>query len=84
HVRVDAQRRQLQLQRGQAWFKVAADAGRPFQVHTPQGTVTALGTAFDLAVQGENSVVTVTEHSVRVESGTASVQASEGQQIRFN
>lgn len=84
HVRVDAQRRQLQLQRGQAWFKVAADADRPFQVHTPQGTVTALGTAFDLAVQGDNSVVTVTEHSVRVESGTASVQASEGQQIRFN
>ncbi|MFH7617860.1 iron dicitrate transport regulator FecR, partial [Pseudomonas syringae pv. tagetis] len=54
------------------------------QVHTPQGTVTALGTAFDLAVQGDNSVVTVTEHSVRVESGTASMQASEGQQIRFN
>ncbi len=51
HVRVDAQRRQLQLQRGQAWFKVSADAHRPFQVHTPHGTVTALGTAFDLAVQ---------------------------------
>lgn len=84
HVRVDAQRRQLQLQRGQAWFQVAADADRPFQVHTPQGTVTALGTAFDLAVQGDSSVVTVTEHSVRVESGTASAQASEGQQIRFN
>ena len=84
HVRVDAQRRQLQLQKGQAWFKVAADADRPFQVHTSQGTVTALGTAFDLAVQSNSSVVTVTEHSVRVESGTASVQASEGQQLRFN
>lgn len=84
HVRVDAQRRQLQLQRGQAWFTVAADADRPFQVHTPQGTVTALGTAFDLAVQGDSSVVTVTEHSVRVESGASSMQASEGQQLRFN
>ena len=33
-VRIDAQRRQLQLQHGQAWFKVAADAQHPFQVHT--------------------------------------------------
>lgn len=34
HVRVDAQRRQLQLQQGQAWFKVAADADRPFGTHS--------------------------------------------------
>jgi transmembrane sensor len=71
HVRIDAQRRQLQLQRGQAWFKVAADARRPFQVHTTHGTVTALGTAFDLAVQGNSSVVTVTEHRVRVAAAPA-------------
>lgn len=84
HVRVDAQRRQLQLQRGQAWFKVSADAHRPFQVHTPHGTVTALGTAFDLAVQGSSSVVTVTEHRVGVQAGNTSVQADEGQELRFN
>ncbi|VTQ85978.1 FecR iron transport regulator family protein [Stenotrophomonas maltophilia] len=75
-VRIDGQRRQLQLQRGQAWFQVAADADRPFQVHTPQGTVTALGTAFDLAVQGNSSVVTVTEHRVRVDSGNVSMLAT--------
>jgi hypothetical protein len=57
---------------------------RPFQVHTPHGTVTALGTAFDLAVQGNSSVVTVTEHRVRVDSGSASMQAIEGQQLRFD
>lgn len=84
HVRVDGQHRQLQLQRGQAWFKVAADARRPFQVHTPHGTVTALGTAFDLAVQGTSSVVTVTEHRVRVEGGSGNQQAVEGQQLRFD
>lgn len=84
HVRIDAQRRQLQLERGQAWFQVSADAARPFQVHTPHGTVTALGTAFDLAVQRDDSVVTVTEHRVSVESGSATRQASEGQQMRFD
>jgi transmembrane sensor len=83
HVRIDAQRRQLQLDRGQAWFQVTADAQRPFQVHTPHGTVTALGTAFDLAVQDDSSVVTVTEHRVSVESGSGTRQASEGQQMRF-
>ncbi|EED40819.1 sigma factor regulatory protein, FecR/PupR family [Stenotrophomonas sp. SKA14] len=84
HARVDGQHRQLQLQRGQAWFKVAADPRRPFQVHTPHGTVTALGTAFDLAVQGTSSVVTVTEHRVRVEGGSGNLQAVEGQQLRFD
>lgn len=84
YVRISAERRQLQLKRGQAWFQVAADARRPFQVHTPHGTVTALGTAFDLAVQGSSSVVTVTEHRVGVESGSGSLQAFEGQQLRFD
>lgn len=84
HVRIDAQRRQLQLRRGQAWFKVAPDARHPFQVHTEHGTVTALGTAFDLAVQGSSSVVTVTEHRVRVDSGAGHAQAIEGQQLRFD
>ena len=83
-VRIDGQRRQLQLQRGQAWFQVAADADRPFQVHTPRGTVTALGTAFDLAVQGNSSVVTVTEHRVRVDSGNVSMLADHGEQLRFD
>lgn len=84
HVRIDAQRRQLQLERGQAWFQVSADAARPFQVHTPHGTVTALGTAFDLAVLRDDSVVTVTEHRVNVVSGSSTRQASEGQQMRFD
>ncbi|MBA0448661.1 FecR family protein [Stenotrophomonas maltophilia] len=83
-VRIDAQRRQLELQRGQAGFQVAADARRPFQVHTPQGTVTALGTAFDLAVQDNSSVVTVTEHRVRVDSGNVSMLVDDGEQLRFD
>ena len=84
HVRIDGKRRQLQLQQGQAWFKVAADTGRPFQVHTPHGTVTALGTAFDVAVGDHASSVVVTEHTVRVDSGAGHATAQEGQQMRFD
>ncbi len=83
-VRIDGQRRQLQLKKGQAWFQVAADADRPFQVRTPHGRVTALGTAFDVAVQNGSSVVTVTEHQVRVDSGSSSGEASQGEQLRFD
>ncbi|WP_313442860.1 FecR domain-containing protein [Stenotrophomonas sp.] len=84
HVRIDGNRRQLQLQQGQAWFEVAADADRPFQVHTPHGTVTALGTAFDIDVGEHASRVVVTEHTVRVDSGPGHAKAHEGQQMRFD
>ncbi|PJO54355.1 hypothetical protein CR156_10645 [Stenotrophomonas lactitubi] len=83
-VRIDANRRALQLRHGQAWFQVAPDRDRPFQVHTPHGTVTAVGTAFDIAVNGDASVVTVTEHQVRVDSGSGSSEAAAGQQLRFD
>lgn len=83
-VRIDAQRRALQLRRGQAWFQVARDPGRPFQVHTPHGTVTALGTAFDIAIGDDASVITVTEHQVRVDSGNGRGDAAAGQQLRFD
>lgn len=83
-VRFSAHQRQLQLQQGQAWFKVAAAADRPFLVRTAHGTVTALGTAFDVAVEGDASTVTVTEHQVRVDSGNGSAEARAGQQLRFD
>ncbi len=38
-------KRDISLQ-GQAWFKVAKDAGRPFTVYADNITTTALGTAF--------------------------------------
>ncbi|MEH3160166.1 MAG: FecR domain-containing protein [Sphingomonas taxi] len=44
------ERRQLALERGEALFEVAHDRSRPFVVQTPFGAVTAVGTAFDVAV----------------------------------
>ena len=58
--------RQVTLVRGDAWFKVAPDIGRPFKV-TYQGlTVTALGTEFSVKTH-RGLQVQVTEHSVRLD-----------------
>ncbi|TPM34186.1 FecR domain-containing protein [Mesorhizobium sp. B2-3-4] len=41
--------RQVELLAGMAFFEVAPDAGRPFQVRVETMTATALGTAFDVS-----------------------------------
>jgi transmembrane sensor len=54
------------LDRGQAFFKVAKDAGHPFIVHAGGRTVTAIGTAFDVRVGPKGFSVTLVEGKVRV------------------
>ncbi len=88
-VSIDSNRRQLTLLQGEAWFEVNPDAARPFQVHAEHGTVTALGTAFNIRLQGSQTEVSVTQHSVAVDVGQADGQAShavvsEGQQLVYN
>ena len=61
-------RRLVYLDRGQAFFRVAKDADRPFIVHAAGRTVTALGTAFDVRVEGKRFEVTLVEGKVRVEA----------------
>jgi len=75
-TRADKDRRLVYLDRGQAFFRVAKDRGRPFVVTAAGRTVTALGTAFDVRVdQGALKVVLV-EGKVRVESVAPTRQAS--------
>ncbi len=59
-------RRELTLVRGEAYFDVARDTQRPFVVAAGDTQVTALGTAFNIYMDGDNSLVTVTEGVVRV------------------
>ncbi|HYG27677.1 MAG TPA: FecR domain-containing protein [Caulobacteraceae bacterium] len=61
-------RRQLYLDRGQAFFKVAHDPARPFVVNAAGRTVTAVGTAFDVRVDPDRFEVTLVEGKVRVEA----------------
>jgi len=60
--------RRLNLVRGEAFFDVAADRSRPFVVHSGTGTVTAVGTEFNVHRDGGGAVVTVIHGRVVVDS----------------
>ena len=82
----EAQWRRITLHEGEAYFQVAADATRPFEVQTPHGRVRALGTAFDIRVGEEESIVTVFEHAVRIDTpaGLSVERLEQGQQLRLD
>lgn len=71
--------RRLVLVQGQAFFEVAPDAARPFEVVIGDVTVAALGTAFDINRNLPNRVVAVSvaQHSVMVSAGASGVNPSQ-------
>jgi transmembrane sensor len=62
-----AEERRIDLNRGEARFVVAKDPGRPFIVVTPQATVRALGTIFNVHIGTEGTVVSVIEGRVGIQ-----------------
>jgi len=58
--------RSLELLRGEAYFEVAKDPARPFDVNTGSARVTAIGTAFNIYRDRQSASITVTEGVVRV------------------
>lgn len=58
--------REVELERGEAIFKVAKNAARPFRVSTGSTEILALGTAFNVYAASSRTVVTVLEGRVRV------------------
>jgi transmembrane sensor len=88
-------KRDLRLDRGQAFFQVAHNATRPFIVHANNLTVTAVGTEFDVRISPSNTAVTVGEGRVTVvpdvegtgsgsRANTEIVRASVGQRVSFS
>ncbi|MGN7726486.1 FecR family protein [Luteimonas sp. 22616] len=71
-ARIDSERRSLELQRGRAVFDVARDASRPFVVDAGVGTVTALGTRFQVQRSGEHVSVTLLEGAVGISTAARS------------
>ncbi|GAB4517930.1 MAG: FecR family protein [Parvularculaceae bacterium] len=67
----DGAERNLRLDYGEAYFEVAEDAARPFNVDLGAGIATATGTAFNVWRNGAHSVVGVTEGTVRVSARVA-------------
>ncbi|HTT40233.1 MAG TPA: FecR domain-containing protein [Burkholderiales bacterium] len=91
-VRYERGLRQVEIERGQAVFTVAHDPARPFRVTAGSAQVVAVGTQFDVYLQGDVTLVTVVEGRVSVgPSGagdqpatvsTNSVDVSAAQQVR--
>ncbi|MDL1889036.1 FecR family protein [Nitrospirales bacterium NOB] len=76
--------RRLTLHRGEAFFAVAPDQARPFEVTVGQGTIRALGTAFNVRTDRDRTTVTVSEHSVRIRLGhEPSIDVQAGEQLRY-
>lgn len=65
-VHYSDRRREIVLLAGQALFRVAKDATRPFAVKSADVTVLAIGTQFDVYRKRSGTVVTVVEGSVAV------------------
>ena len=65
-VNYSSERRTVVLEAGEALFEVAKDPQRPFVVLAGNGTITAVGTAFNVRRDADRVVVTVTEGEVEV------------------
>jgi transmembrane sensor len=87
--------RQLQLQRGEAYFEVARQLGRPFAVEAEGRRVVAVGTRFSVRRDSDDLRVAVTEGTVRLEdearpaaaptllsAGTLAIASRDGVRVR--
>lgn len=69
-VRYYPRRRETVLDQGEAFFKVAADAGKPFTVDSGTSQVRVVGTAFNVRAAPPEFMVQVLEGRVEVRSKT--------------
>lgn len=77
-VRFTASARELRLSEGEALFKVAKDAARPFTVTADETVIQALGTQFNVHRRPSGTVVSVLEGAVKVSTNTASTAGRPG------
>jgi transmembrane sensor len=77
-VRFGSARRRVDLVSGEALFRVVPDAGRPFVVAAAGVEVSAVGTAFNVAIAPHAVAVLVTEGKVRLDepAATAPIQSA--------
>ena len=79
------EQRHIALQRGEAWFQVKPSTQRPFHVDAGEARVTAIGTAFNIYLDGGATDVTVTEGVVQVqELGETGNRAPSTEILRVN
>jgi transmembrane sensor len=83
-VVISEKARTVDLTRGEALFKVAKDAVRPFKVRAGDATVVAIGTAFDVQRDSDRAIVSVTEGRVLVEPAVDFLPVSLLQEFKPN
>ncbi|NIF28866.1 DUF4880 domain-containing protein [Pantoea sp. Tr-811] len=86
NIRYSPTLRELQLLRGEILVETARDAqARPFVVHTPQGSIRALGTRFVVCSGDEQTRVCVLQHAVEVRPANqlSAVRVDAGHQVLF-
>ncbi|MEG1340742.1 MAG: FecR domain-containing protein [Pseudomonas sp.] len=87
-IRFDGLQRQLRLYRGEIMVQTASDpAGRPFEVHTAEGRVRALGTRFSVRSDEGQSRVSVLQHAVEirpVDNPLLMLHLDAGQSVSFD
>jgi transmembrane sensor len=86
-VEYTASERRIRLERGEALFQVTPDSQRPFIVSAGTGWARALGTRFNVALDGESVIVVVLQGLVEVRSRTGaaekSAELSTGESVAF-
>jgi transmembrane sensor len=73
-INFGAERRDVVLERGEAFFKVARDSRRAFVVRAGDTQITAVGTAFNVRRAGERVMVAVEEGAVNVSPTVTRIQ----------
>ncbi|MCU1729702.1 FecR family protein [Pseudomonas sp. 7P_10.2_Bac1] len=83
-IEFSAGERRVRLREGELQVDVAADPGRPFVVATGQGQVQALGTRFMVRQGTDESLASVQQHSVQLDtSGGLRRLIETGQAVSF-
>ncbi len=76
-IQFEPGRREVRLERGEAFFEVAADRSRPFVVQAGNTAITAIGTAFNVRRSATRVQVTVTAGAVAVSPDSSDPQAGQ-------
>lgn len=86
NLRFTASGREVELLRGEIRVEVAADAQRPFQVVTREGSIRALGTRFMVSKQSDATDLSMLESKVvaRASEGQGEALVVAGQQLRIH
>jgi len=92
-VAFTGKRRGMELEAGEAFFVVAKDPQRPFEVRAGAGTTRAVGTEFNVRLHESTATVTVVEGVVRVSrpprsaeglSAGSSIEVSQNEAVSYS